>query len=49
MTAWLTSAWGQIWPNLAANVLWVPLAALHHHRMKRQIRHELRQPKEGPR
>ncbi len=38
MAAWLASAWGQIWPNLAANVLWVPLAALHHRRMKRHIR-----------
>lgn len=24
---WLASVFGQLWPNLLANVLWVPLAA----------------------
>jgi hypothetical protein len=35
MAAWLWWAWLQIWPNLAANVIWVPLAAAHHILMKR--------------
>lgn len=38
MAAWIASAWGQVWPNLAANVLWVPLAALHHLAIKRHSR-----------
>jgi hypothetical protein len=37
MDAWLVGVWGQIWPNLAANVLWVPVAALHHLLMRRHI------------
>jgi hypothetical protein len=27
MGAWLSTAWGQVWPNLLADALWVPLAA----------------------
>ena len=34
---WSPGWWGQVWPNLAANVLWVPLAAVHHVQMKRHI------------
>jgi hypothetical protein len=29
--------WDEIWPNLAANVLWVPLAWVHHVLIKRHI------------
>lgn len=29
--------WLQIWPNLAANVIWVPVAAIHHVLMKRHV------------
>jgi hypothetical protein len=36
MGAWLWSAWLQVWPNLAANVIWVPLAWAHHQMMQRQ-------------
>ncbi|NUP48056.1 MAG: hypothetical protein HOW97_12185 [Catenulispora sp.] len=36
---WLISSWPQVWPNLAANVLWVPLAAVHHWLTRREIRH----------
>jgi hypothetical protein len=31
------SAWAQIWPNLAANVIWVPLVWLHHHVMAGRV------------
>jgi hypothetical protein len=47
MGAWLVSVWGQIWPNLAANVLWVPLAAAHHVLISRHIT-RLHQQKETP-
>jgi hypothetical protein len=42
MAHWVATSWGQIWPNLAANVLWVPLAAVHHLLMRRHVdrRHE---------
>lgn len=42
MGTWLASAWGQIWPNLAANILWVPLVWAHHLVMSRRVR-DLRQ------
>ncbi|AEW93890.1 MULTISPECIES: hypothetical protein [Streptomycetaceae] len=42
MAGWLWWAWLQIWPNLAANVLWVPLAALHHRRVKRHLHEQQR-------
>lgn len=32
----LAGWWSAIWPNLAANVLWVPLAWVHHRLMRRQ-------------
>jgi hypothetical protein len=37
MGEWLVSMWGQIWPNLAANVIWVPAAWLHHVLIRRHI------------
>jgi hypothetical protein len=37
VTAWLLSTWNQTWPNLLANVLWVPVAWLHHRGMKRHV------------
>lgn len=40
MGAWLWWAWLQIWPNLVANVIWVPLAWAHHMLMKRHITRE---------
>jgi hypothetical protein len=36
------NAWSQIWPNLAANVVWAPLVWLHHRVMTRRI-HSLRE------
>lgn len=38
----LAGWWLQIWPNLAANVIWVPVAAIHHVLMRRHVdrRHE---------
>lgn len=50
MGAWLWWAWLQIWPNLAANVIWVPVAAIHHVLIKRHITNLHEQgsaPKEG--
>ena len=38
MGGWLWWAWLQIWPNLAANVLWVPVVGLHHLIMSRRVR-----------
>lgn len=29
--------WVAIWPNLAANIIWVPLAALHHVLIRRRM------------
>lgn len=34
---WLAHTWTAVWPNLAANVLWVPLVALHHILMRRHV------------
>jgi hypothetical protein len=28
----------QLWPNLAANVIWVPLAWLHHRMINRKLK-----------
>jgi uncharacterized membrane protein YdjX (TVP38/TMEM64 family) len=36
MGAWLWWAWLQIWPNLAASVLWATPAFLVHHRLIRR-------------
>lgn len=30
--------WAELWPNLAANVLWAPLVWIHHRVMARNIR-----------
>ncbi|MFI1165662.1 hypothetical protein ACH4UM_19105 [Streptomyces sp. NPDC020801] len=35
--SWLTSTWGQLWPNLLADALWVPLAAWWAHSRVRRI------------
>jgi hypothetical protein len=37
MGSWLWGAWLQVWPNLAANVLWVPVVGIHHLAMKRHL------------
>lgn len=34
---WLAHTWAAVWPNLAANVLWVPLVAIHHVLMRRHV------------
>lgn len=36
--SWLASAWDQTWPNLLANVLWIPVVWVHHRVMTRHIR-----------
>lgn len=41
--AWLTSAWGQTWPNLLANVLWVPVAWMYHRLVVARKFRELRE------
>lgn len=38
MGAWLASTWTATWPNLLANVLWVPVVWVHHRVMARRIR-----------
>ncbi|EST24398.1 hypothetical protein [Streptomyces roseochromogenus] len=38
MGAWLWGAWLQVWPNLAANVLWVPVVGVHHWLTCRHLR-----------
>jgi hypothetical protein len=38
MISWLYSTWISLWPNLLANVLWVPLAYVHHRMIKRKLR-----------
>lgn len=38
MAASLLSAWGQVWPNLAANVIWVPVVGVHHWLTRRHLR-----------
>lgn len=37
MSAWLASTWSQLWPNLLADALWVPLAAWWLHSRIRRI------------
>ncbi|MGE7439610.1 hypothetical protein [Kitasatospora sp. NPDC001175] len=39
MAAWLWKAWLQVWPNLAANVIWVPVVGIHHLLVRRHLRH----------
>ena len=34
----MSHVWAQLWPNLAANVLWAPLVWIHHRVMTRNIR-----------
>lgn len=38
MNAWLAGAWSQLWPNLAANVVWAPLVWVHHRVLTRHVR-----------
>jgi hypothetical protein len=38
MGAWLTTVWSEVWPNLAANVLWVPIVGIHHMLTRRHLR-----------
>lgn len=38
MDAWLVSTWAATWPNLLANVLWIPVVWVHHRVMTRHIR-----------
>lgn len=38
MSTWCWWAWQQVWPNLAGNVLWVPVAGVHHWLTRRHIR-----------
>ena len=38
MAAWLASTWSATWPNLLANVLWIPVVWVHHKVMTRRIR-----------
>lgn len=37
MDAWLAAAWAQVWPNLLADALWVPLAAWWAHSRIRRM------------
>jgi hypothetical protein len=42
MGAWIAWAWPQIWPNIAADVLWQPVALgaglwWHHTRIRRLL------------
>ena len=37
MIGWISSAWGQTWPNLVANVIWVPVVGIHHWLLKRHM------------
>lgn len=37
MAAWLASTWSSIWPNLAANILWIPLVGVHHVLLRRHV------------
>ncbi|MGW1808155.1 hypothetical protein [Streptomyces sp. NPDC002078] len=38
MGAWLANAWDQTWPNLLANVLWLPAVGIHHWLTRRHLR-----------
>lgn len=38
MGGWLASTWTVTWPNLLANVLWVPVVWVHHRIMSRRVR-----------
>lgn len=38
MSAWLLGAWGQVWPNLAASVIWAtPMFVTHHLLLRRHL------------
>lgn len=43
----LAGWWAAIWPNLAANVIWVPAAAVHHVLIKRHISREHEKTREA--
>jgi hypothetical protein len=37
--AWLLNAWSQVWPNLAASVIWAtPAFVTHHVLVRRHLR-----------
>lgn len=38
MVSSLLADWRQVWPNLEANLIWVPLVGLHHLAMRRHLR-----------
>jgi hypothetical protein len=48
LTAGLQHFWTAVWPNLAANVVWIPVVWVHHQWMRRRVNvlhdtiHELR-------
>lgn len=37
MDQWLWASWDSIWPNLVANVLWIPIAWIWNKTHKKQI------------
>lgn len=37
MAALLAGWWSAIWPNLAANVIWIPVVAIAHRILKRYL------------
>lgn len=41
MTAWIWWAWLQIWPNMAADVLWIPIVGIYHVIVRRALRSEI--------
>lgn len=52
---WITDFWDPIWPNLAANILWLPTIWISHIRLKhhtdrlhqRQMDHITREKEDG--
>ena len=49
IAALLASWWTAIWPNLAANVIWMtPAFVLHHLLMRRHVTRLTRQYREEP-
>jgi hypothetical protein len=47
MGAWVAANWSAVWPNLEANVIWVPFAAWHHVLIKRHITREHEKTREA--
>lgn len=41
MITWLVSAWASIWPNLLADVLWVPAVGVFHLLLRRRLTRHL--------